>query len=121
MERGRSFDGRGLVVVFAHASHGSECSIDDANDVGNADLRRRYRQPKPAFGSSAGHDDTRGIELPQDLLEVRKRDLIAVADLLALAPVFRFGEGKHREAGVFAGDREFHASMVTLLTVFVNN
>lgn len=105
----RCLDRTGLIEVLADAARGRQGTIEGADDVRDDNGFRGTGQLESAVGTPAREHEVGRRQLAQDLLEKGGRDLEALRDLLAFAPLaLVFGNGQKGQAPVFAGSSHAH-------------
>ena len=93
------------------AADAGDRALDRADDVGEADLRRRPAEPVAAVGAALARDELGAAQLEQDVLEEVERDLLRGRELLALdrLPRRRRGELRKRAQRIVDLGRDPHA------------
>jgi hypothetical protein len=69
-----------LAILLAAALGGVQWLVDRENDVRDADLARRARKRIAAAGATGALDQLMTAQLAEQLLEIRQRNLLALAD-----------------------------------------
>jgi hypothetical protein len=75
---------RPVAAPVYSTSSGRDRPLDRADHVGEADLRRRLRQPVAAVGAALARDDLGAAQLEQDVLEELERDRLCGREPLGL-------------------------------------
>src|SRR6185437_2974899 len=73
-----------LDLLRAHATDVRERAVDRPDDVREADLVGRAREPVAALRPAPARDDARVAEVGEDVLEEVRRDRLRLCDALAL-------------------------------------
>jgi hypothetical protein len=102
-----------LVSALAHAGYRSEWTVDQSDDFAHENIVRWAGEEESTVLAALAIDDTGFAELREDLLEKRKRDVLAGGDLLEREQIAASlaGDGEINEGaqGVFAAFGEFHS------------
>jgi hypothetical protein len=102
-----------LVSTLAHAADRSEWTVDQADDFAHENIGGWAGEEESTVLAALAIDDTGFAELGEDLLQERKRDVLAGGDFLEgeqISASFA-GDGKINEGAqsVFAAFGEFHS------------
>ena len=98
-------------VLRPAAADAGDRALHGADDVGEADLRRRPAEPVAAVGAAPAGDELGAAQLEQDVLEEVERNLLRGRELLTLdrLPRLRRGELRKRAQRIVHLRRDPHA------------